>query len=139
MVYLFLNADEYLVTQRMAELKATLGDPELASLNIAELGPAQVDPVRLLAEAALMPFLAEKRLLIVRGYLDALDKRMAAAKTPGSAAFVEAAGLLSRLPTAPETCDLVFIDSAVDKRRGSVQGLYPARCRRPARTQSSRP
>jgi DNA polymerase-3 subunit delta len=122
-VYLFLNADEYLVAQRVAELKAALGDPELASLNIGELGPTQVDPVRLLAEAALMPFLAEKRLMIVRGYLDALDKRMAAAKTPGSAAFLEAADLLTRLPTAPETCDLVFVDSALDKRRGLYKGF----------------
>jgi len=122
-VYLFLNADEYLVAQRVAELKAALGDPELASLNIAELSGGQVDPVRLLAEAALMPFLAEKRLLIVRGYLDALDKRMAAAKAPGSAAFVEAAELLTRLPAAPETCDLAFVDGAVDKRRGLYKGF----------------
>ena len=107
----------------LADLKAALGDPELASLNIAELAPGQVDPVRLLAEAALMPFLAEKRLLIVRGYLDALDKRMAAAKAPGSAAFLEAADLLTRLPAAPETCDLVFVDAAVDKRRGLYKGF----------------
>jgi DNA polymerase-3 subunit delta len=122
-VYLLLNTDEYLGAQRLAEWKAALGDPELASLNIAELGPSGVDPVRLLAEAALMPFLAEKRLLIVRGYLDALDKRMAAAKTPGGAPFLEAAELLTRLPTAPETCDLVFIDAAVDKRRGLYKGF----------------
>jgi DNA polymerase-3 subunit delta len=123
MVYLFLNADEYLAAQRISELKAALGDPELASLNIGELGPGGVEPVRLLAEAALMPFLAEKRLLIVRGYLDALDKRMAATKTPGGAAYLEAAELLTRLPTAPETCDLLFVDSAVDKRRGLYKGF----------------
>jgi DNA polymerase-3 subunit delta len=123
MVYLFLHADEYLAAQRLAELKAALGDPELASLNISEVGPGGVDPVRLLAEAALMPFLAERRLLIVRGYLDALDKRMAATKTPGGAAYLEAAELLTRLPAAPETCDLVFVDAAVDKRRGLYKGF----------------
>jgi len=122
-VYLFLNADEYLLSQRLAELKAALGDPELAGLNIAELGPSQVDPTRLFAEASLMPFLAEKRLLIVRGYLDSLDKRMAASKLPGGAAFQEAADLLARLPQTPETCDLVFVDAAVDKRRGLFKGM----------------
>jgi DNA polymerase-3 subunit delta len=122
-VYLFLNSDEYLVAQRLAEFKAALGDPELASLNIAELGPGGIEPPRLLAEAALMPFLAEKRLLIVRGYLDALDKRMAQTKTPGGAAYLEAADLLTRLPDAPETCDLVFVDGAVDKRRGLYKGF----------------
>ena len=129
MVYLFFNGDEYLVAERVAELKAALGDPELASLNIAEFSAGQVDPVRLLAEAALMPFLAEKRLLIVRGYLDALDKRMAAAKAPGSAAFVEAADLLTRLPAAPETCDLVFVDGARGQTARPLQGFYPPGCR----------
>lgn len=123
MIYLFLNADEYLAGRRLAELKAALGDPEMASLNTVELGPSGVDPVRLLAEASLMPFLAERRLLIVRGYLDSIDKRMAASKLPGGAAYQEAADLLARLPTNPETCDLVFIDSAVDKRRGLFKGM----------------
>jgi DNA polymerase-3 subunit delta len=122
MVYLFLNADEYLVAGRLAELKAALGDPELASLNIAELTPP-LNPARLLAEASLMPFLAERRLLIVRGYLDSIDKRMAASKLPGGTAFQEAADLLAGLARAPETCDLVFIDSAVDKRRGLFKGM----------------
>lgn len=123
MVYIFLNADEYLLAGRLAELKAALGDPEMAGLNTAELGPGQVDPARLLAEASLMPFLAERRLLIVRGYLDSLDKRMAASKLPGGAAFQEAADLLARLPTVPDTCDLVFVDNAVDKRRGLFKGM----------------
>lgn len=123
MVYLFLNADEYLVSGQLAERRAALGDPEVASLNTAEFGPSQVDPMRLLAEASLIPFLAEKRLLIVRGYLESLDKRMAAAKAPSSAVFLEAADLLVRLPDAPETCDLVFVDAAVDKRRGLYKGF----------------
>ena len=33
MIFLFLNADEYLTSRRVAELKAALGDPELAGLN----------------------------------------------------------------------------------------------------------
>ncbi len=134
MVYLFLNTDEYLAALRLAEFKSALGDPELAGLNIVELGASQVEPVRLLAEASLMPFLAPKRLLIVRGYLDALDKRMAASKTPGSAAFGEAADLLTRLPDAPESCDLIFVDGTVDKRRGLYKGFtLPAAGSRPER------
>ena len=38
MIYLLLDCDEYLAAQRLAELKADLGDPELAGLNIAETG-----------------------------------------------------------------------------------------------------
>ena len=39
----------------------------------------------------------------MRGYLDSLDKRMAAAKTPGAAVYLEAAELLTRLPGAPDS------------------------------------
>lgn len=123
MIHLFLNADEYLAAERIAGMKAALGDPELAGLNIVELSAGQADPAGILAETSLMPFLAERRLVVVRGYLDALDKRMAASKSPDSAAHREAAQLLERLPEVPDTCDLLFVDNAVDKRRGLWKGF----------------
>ena len=127
MIFLFLNADEYLTALRVAELKAALGDPELASLNIVELTGSQTDPAALLAEASLMPFLAPKRLVIVRGYLETLDKRLAASKLPDSAAHKETAQFLLRLPAAPETAYLLFVDNSVDKRRVLWKGLtFPA-------------
>ena len=36
MIYLFLDCDEYLAAQRIRELKAAVGDAELADLNISE-------------------------------------------------------------------------------------------------------
>jgi len=129
MIHLFLNADEYLTAQRLAELKAGLGDPEMAGLNTAELTGSQTDIAHILAEASLMPFLAEKRLIIVRGHLDYLDKRMAASKTTDSAAHNEAALWSTRLHEAPDSCDLVFVDHAVDKRRALWKGFTQAAAR----------
>lgn len=150
MIYLLLNCDEYLIAHKLADLRAGLGDAEMAGLNTVELGPGQLDPARIAAEASLMPFLADKRLVIVRGYLDALDKRIAASKPveaeaapvtekagekagektsrrgarpKAGAAYLEAADLLTRLGDIPATCDLVFIDAAVDKRRALWKGF----------------
>ena len=123
MILLLLNADEYLAAERLAIAKAALGDPEMASLNTAELTGGQTAPAAILGEAMLMPFLAAKRLVIVRGYLDHLDKRMGQSKSPESAAYIEAADLLARLSDAPGTCDLIFVDNAVDKRRGLWKGF----------------
>lgn len=136
MVTLFLNSDEYLVSRRLAEMKAALGDPDLVAVNTAELDGERTGAADLLAQASMMPFLAERRLIIVRGMLDALDKRMAGRKgtapdagdgadAPASegAAFREAEILLTGLAAIPDTAEAIFIDEKVDKRRGLWRGF----------------
>ncbi len=127
MIHLLLNTDEYLATEYIAGLRATLGDPEMAGLNTVEMTGSQVDAASILAEISTMPFLSAKRLVLVRGYLEHLDKRMAASKSTASAAHTEAARLLEGLAEVPETGELVLVDNAVDKRRGLWKGfMLPA-------------
>ncbi|MEZ4860871.1 MAG: DNA polymerase III subunit delta [Caldilineaceae bacterium] len=123
MIYLHLNCDEYLSTQRLAAMKQALGDAEMADLNSATLQGAQTKAADILAEASMMPFLAARRLLVVFGYLEHLDKRMGASKNPDSAAHQEAATLIEGAARLPDTCDLVFVDSTVDKRRALWKGF----------------
>lgn len=131
MIRLFLNADEYLVYQRLAALKQTLGDADMVDLNTTNYD-SSASAAQITSQAAMMPFLAEKRLLLVSGYLDALDKRMAASKDANSAAHSEAARLLGDLPTVPDSCELIFIDNQVDKRRGLWKGFtIPAKDGKP--------
>lgn len=127
MIHLLTGADEYLAAEWIAAQKVTLGDPELAGLNMAELAGGQTSAAQVLGEAAMMPFLCERRLLIVRGLLDAYEKRMAASKSDAAAVYVEMAQLLAGLHRVPETCVLVFVDNSVDKRRGLWKGyVLPA-------------
>jgi DNA polymerase III subunit delta len=123
MIYLFLDADEYLVSRRIAELKRAMGDPEMADLNLTRLEANQTSASDLLYHAGTMPFLAERRLVIVNGYLSLLDKRMGASKSTESAAHEEAAQLLLGLLDSPDTSDLVFIESGLDKRRQLWRGF----------------
>ncbi len=126
MIYLHLNCDEYLSGQRIAERKRALGDAEMADLNTATLDGNQLRTADLLGEASMMPFLAPKRLLLVNGFLDSLDKRMAASKGTESAAHQMAAQLLTELELLPDTCDLILIDNNVDKRRLLWKGFTTA-------------
>jgi len=123
MVYLHLNCDEYLSTQRLLQMKRALGDAEMADLNTATLPGEKVSAADILGEASMMPFLAERRLLLVYGYLDHLDKRMAASKSADSAAHNEATRFLTEIGNVPDTCDVVLLDSAVDKRRVLWKGF----------------
>jgi len=134
MIYLYLDADEYLAAERIADHKASLGDPEMASLNMVELSGATATPSALMAEASMMPFLSDRRLVVVRGLLETLDKRMGASKSPESPAYQEAAQFLTRLHTIPETCILVLVDNSVDKRRALWKGfVQPTAGDRPER------
>jgi DNA polymerase-3 subunit delta len=126
MIYLFLDADEYLVSRRLAALKRALGEPEMADLNTSTLEGNRASASDLLYQASTMPFLAERRLFIVEGYLSQLDKRMGASKGSDAAAYDEAAELLDGLVVLPDTCDLVFVDAGVDKRRHLWRGFSQA-------------
>jgi DNA polymerase-3 subunit delta len=117
MVYLFLDCDEYLAAQRIRELKAAVGDAELADLNITEWEGSQTHAGEILAQASMMPFLALRRLILVRGYLSHLEKRMGASKSNESAAHGEAAQFLIGLREVNETCDLLLVENSIDKRR----------------------
>lgn len=117
MIYLHLSCDEYLSSQRISELKRALGDAEMADLNTSTLQGDRVAVADVLGEASMMPFLTVKRLVLVYGLLENLDKRMAAGKGTDSAAHHEAAQLLTGFELLPDTCDLVFIDDSIDKRR----------------------
>ena len=123
MVYLFLDCDEYLTTQRIRELKAAVGDAELADLNITEWEGNQTNAGDILGQASMMPFLTLRRLILVRGYLSQLDKRMSASKSTESAAHGEAAQLLSGLRDVSDSCDLLLVENGVDKRRVLWKGF----------------
>lgn len=123
MIYLFLNCDEYLIAQSISNLKAALGDPEMADLNTTVLDGPKTDAGDILGQASMMPFLAAKRLILVHEYLSHLEKRMAASKNTGSAAYQEAAQFVEGLADLPESCDLVLFEHGVDKRRHVWKGF----------------
>jgi DNA polymerase-3 subunit delta len=123
MVYLFLDCDEYLATQRIRELKAAVGDAELADLNITEWEGGETNASEILGQASMMPFLASRRLILVRGYLAHLEKRMNATKSTESAAHNEAAQLLTGLHDVSDSCDLLLVENGLDKRRAIWKGF----------------
>ncbi len=125
MITLLLNPDEYMAAERMAEFKAALGDPEMADLNTAEIDGPRTSASDILGQASMMPFLAPMRLLIVSGYLSHLDKRMGQSKGTDNAAYAEATSVLAGLIALPDTCHLIFLENAVDKRRHLWKGFKP--------------
>lgn len=117
MVYLFLDCDEYLAGERIRQIKAAVGDAEVADLNITEWEGSQTHAGDILGQASMMPFLAARRLVLVHNFLSNLEKRMSASKSTESAAHNEAAQLLIGLGEVNESCDLLLVENGLDKRR----------------------
>ncbi len=106
MLYIFHGPDDFTRTEQITELKAALGDPTTADLNITLLDGRGLTLSEIRHHADAIPFLAPKRLVIVNGYLSyAGDKAE------------ELQALVDYLEHLSPTTDLVLVETeALDKR-----------------------
>ncbi len=75
MMYLFVGKDTFSRKKAVETLKASVGDPESRDANTTVLASAGLTPGQLLAACQAMPFLAERRLVIVDGLLGEFNER----------------------------------------------------------------
>jgi DNA polymerase-3 subunit delta len=94
LLYILLGPDDFSISEWLSRAKKGLGDESVLEANTTVLDGQQVTPEQLGAAAGAMPFLAEKRLVIVNGLLERFEqkskpggRRKAAAEDNGSAAF----------------------------------------------------
>src|SRR5262245_16629797 len=104
MIYLLYGPDEFSRSEVLAALKAAL-PPDLADLNMSQFDGRRLKFDALVSACEALPFLAERRLVVVN---DLLKHQKAGKERDATRAY------LDRLPS---TCDLVFVENEdVDKR-----------------------
>ena len=107
--YLFEGAEEYIKQQALKQLCAKLLPPGLEEMNLTDL--TDPDPDALIASAETLPFMGEKRLVIIRecslitSGRKAEDERKAEAITE----------YLSRIP--PSACLIFYVQGKADGRK----------------------
>jgi DNA polymerase-3 subunit delta len=114
MFYVLHGEDEFSRSEVLAETKAKMGDPAMANLNTTILDGRKVTLAELMHACDAMPFLADRRLVIVEGLLTKLgargkgkadgDKEQPARKRE----YLEE--LIAYLKRLPETARLVFVE-----------------------------
>jgi DNA polymerase-3 subunit delta len=116
LLHVFIGADDYSIRQALAEIRQSIGDATALMSNTTVLEGRQATVDQLRAAAETVPFLADKRLVIVEGLLERFEapgrngKGKAArpsAKTAEPQAFAEAVKHL------PPFTELVIIGGAV--------------------------
>ncbi|MQY81891.1 MAG: hypothetical protein GH158_06650 [Dehalococcoidia bacterium] len=90
MLYVLYGEDGFSRQQALDEIKSTIGDETALATNttVLEGQQATVDQIRTVAET--MPFLAERRLVIIQGLLERFESRTKAGRRK------KAAGVSSR-------------------------------------------
>lgn len=115
MYYIFHGDDELARTEQVRALIAKMGDAQYADLNTARFdAKVSLGEIRHACDA--IPFLADKRLVLVEGLLAKLEPKRGKSDDDGEAIEEEAhpdlaQGLKENLPNLPAHARLVFIEA----------------------------
>jgi DNA polymerase-3 subunit delta len=119
MLYLLLGQEDYSRRQALEGIKKDLGDHDFASVNITVLEGQQVSPAQLRNVCETVPFLSEKRLVIVEGLLSRFEskgKSTSRKKTsPATSKESEYKSFVAGISQLPESTILVLVDGKLGK------------------------
>ena len=112
MFYILHGEDELARSDLVAEFRAQVGDETVRDLNTTILDGRKVTLGELRHASDSIPFLAEKRLVVVEGLLTRLVSRRAKGgeEEPSGASKEFLAGLLDYISQMPDTTRLVFVE-----------------------------
>jgi len=114
MFFLLHGDNEFEISERVADFKQKIGDDSMRDLNIIVLDGRKTMLSEVQHAADSIPFLADKRLVIVEGLLTRLASRKAKDSAdeaaPSGAAKDFLNGLVAYVPHLPDTTRLVFVE-----------------------------
>ncbi len=109
MIHIFHGADEFTKSERIAELRADLG--EYGDLNLTELDGRTVNRQELQHHCDVLPFLGDYRLVLVTDLLARLGEKKVKDSGSGQTGGGFLGWLAEYIVTVPDTTRLVFVES----------------------------
>jgi DNA polymerase-3 subunit delta len=128
MLYILWGEDDFSLTRSLEEIKQGLGDRSLLAANTTVFDGQQVTLDQLRAVVETVPFLAEKRLVIVEGLLGRFEaggrprRRKKAPPAEGEAEYKSFADCLAKIP---EGTVLVLVDGKIKGGNPLLKQLSP--------------
>ena len=128
MIYLLYGEDEFSLRETLASMKQRVEPPELRDVNTTVLKGADVSYDELAATCLTVPFLAEKRLVVVEGLLATFEPRTgfragtraASPEPPDQGRWKQLPDILAQMPP---TTDLVLVDGALRESNSMLRRL----------------
>ena len=119
MLYILAGPDDFSRSEVLEEIKRGLGDREMLDPNTSVLDGRQLTPDQLRSVCQSLPFLAEKRLVIVEGLLERFEPRAKPGKQKGTKKTSnkqnDCKSLAAAVEELPDSTVLVLADGEVKK------------------------
>jgi DNA polymerase-3 subunit delta len=112
------GTDEFSRKNEVNTMRLKMGDATTAELNIAVFEGSAASVAELISSVSMMPFLCDRRMVIVNGLLAHLGR-----KGGGKSAKAELDSLVKALPTLPSTARLVMVEAELVKDDHAVLKL----------------
>jgi DNA polymerase-3 subunit delta len=128
MIYVFHGEDTFTLREALQRLKEAMGPEELREANTSSLSGPHLAPAELLGVCQAVPFLAERRLVLVEGLLSRFGTRNEQRSRRGGPRkelpkeWQEAA---PRLKEIPGSTILVFVDPPLDPANPLLELVRP--------------
>lgn len=118
MIHLLYGEDTLSLDEKLASLRAIDAPDDLYDVNSTTIDGASASLTEMEMAWSAMPFLADKRVVVVRGLLARFEPRRGRARGASSRGRSKAAagewdGLADRLANAPPSTDLIFVEGSV--------------------------
>lgn len=115
MIYLIYGEDSLSVEETLASLRVDSGPDELYDVNTTTLNGASVSIAELEAAWSAVPFMADKRIVIVRDLLARMERGRGGGSSRSRDAGGEWADIGERLAHVPDSTELIFVDATVNR------------------------
>jgi DNA polymerase-3 subunit delta len=125
MLYIFYGSDDFSMHEALENLKSQVGHHDVIDANVTRGHVSAYSPQHLQAMCNTVPFLAERRMVIVDGLLSSTEGRSSKkvkGSEDGSSSWLSIAGYI---PSMPPSTDLVLIDRTVRKDNALLKQLSP--------------
>lgn len=128
MLHILIGADDFSLNESLEAIKKGLGDQSLLATNTTMLDGQQLTPGQLRLVCAALPFLAPKRLVIVKGLLERFEprvKRSRQQKKGKDSQQNEHRAFATLIDELPDSTELVLIDHEVKNKNPLLRELLP--------------
>ena len=125
MLYILHGEDDYSRNQYLSEIKRSLGDPAMLATNTSVFEGAKLSPDELKGVCETVPFLAEKRLVIIEGLLGRFEPKggIRRTKKAGNKGGDNAKAFAEAMSHIPESTVIVLTDGSRIKSTNSLLKL----------------
>ena len=116
MIYVYHGDDDFSASEALGRLMEAVGPEDMREANVAQLDARGFTVDKFGGAAMVAPFMAERRVVVVRGLLASLDSQRTARRGrrgAGGEADTLASSLALLLTALPPSTDAVFLESRV--------------------------